>query len=374
MSPRDVAPPPRSRRPDGIPPGVVVTDVEIARSETTTIELAYLDAYPDGFVFRVQGETLIPYEDLRREGEDLGADIFGRHWPMVGEKRDEIPPQMLRIGVEFADGRRATSISGHTEPRDGPVMWPLSGGGGSSGGFNQGYWVTPLPPEGPVAIVCEWPVAGIPVSRHELDSQLILEAADRARAVYSVDGPVTRARDGREWLIGTDLEIEWINAGVAPSRDITSSLPPVFAAYCTIVLPESREELPRHEHAVMALLQAHTEPQPWWLGYLDTGASDTVFPDAPVATVYYDYGYVLVEAGPEQAATWRPEGWSWTLPELMFPKDRSWLVTTMWDDDWTCIGGSEQLVSSFLEHPELAPRARRVALGEDAIPPGHEAH
>ena len=35
----------------------------------------------------------------------------------------------------------------------------------------------------------------------------------------------------------------------------------------------------------------------------------------------------------------------------MFPKDRSWLVSTLWDDDWTSIGGSDQLVNSFLEHP-----------------------
>jgi hypothetical protein len=93
-----------------------------------------------------------------------------------------------------------------------------------------------------------------------------------------------------------------------------------------------------------------------------------------VATVYYGYGYVLAEAGPEQAATWRHTGWNWRLPDLIFPADRSWLIATMWDDDWTCIGGPEDLVSRFLSHPELGPRARRVSLGEDAIPPGHAAH
>ena len=32
----------------------------------------------------------------------------------------------------------------------------------------------------------------------------------------------------------------------------------------------------------------------------------------------------------------------------MFATDRSWLVSTMWDDDWTCVGGSRELVDSFL--------------------------
>lgn len=78
---------------------------------------------------------------------------------------------------------------------------------------------------------------------------------------------------------------------------------------------------------------------------------------------------MLVEAGPGQAVSWREEGWSWTLPELMFPADRSWLISTMWDDSWTCIGGTEQLVDRVLSDPTLGPRARRVVIGQDPTPP-----
>ena len=89
----------------------------------------------------------------------------------------------------------------------------------------------------------------------------------------------------------------------------------------------------------------------------------------------HPWRYVLVEAGPEQAASWRRRDlgsfWKGVLPNLIFPADRSWLVSTLWDDDWTCIGGPAGLVAGFLSHPDL--QARPVDLGQDATPPGHQA-
>lgn len=49
------------------------------------------------------------------------------------------------------------------------------------------------------------------------------------------------------------------------------------------------------------------------------------------------------------------------------------LVSTLWDDDWTCVGGSEQLIAELLSHPALQGHARRVIADEDATPPGHQA-
>jgi len=52
----------------------------------------------------------------------------------------------------------------------------------------------------------------------------------------------------------------------------------------------------------------------------------------------------------------------------MFPADHSWLVSTLWDDDWTCIGGPAELVDGFLNHPRL--QAYPVAPSQDRTPPG----
>jgi hypothetical protein len=52
----------------------------------------------------------------------------------------------------------------------------------------------------------------------------------------------------------------------------------------------------------------------------------------------------------------------------MFPADRSWLVSTLWDDDWTRIGGPATLIADVLNDPELARRARRVTPDQKATP------
>ncbi len=114
--------------------------------------------------------------------------------------------------------------------------------------------------------------------------------------------------------------------------------------------------------------------QPWWLGYLDTGVADVVQPEAPRTSIYVGWPYVLLQGGPQQALGWRANSagtpWHSALPELLLPADRSWLVSTLWDDSWRCVGGSSALVEALLARPEL--EARPVLPDEDATPPGRE--
>lgn len=146
---------------------------------------------------------------------------------MVGERSNVLPPQLLRVGVKFADGRKATNIGGRDRPVEGPVMWPLRGGG--RGGwpesyFHQAYWISPLPPSGPVSVVCEWPAVGIPLVRYEIDAQLIVDGSERARAIFPSAKAVVR--DDREWRLGTDAGVTWINDGTSAGMAITAAIPP----------------------------------------------------------------------------------------------------------------------------------------------------
>jgi hypothetical protein len=59
------------------------------------------------------------------------------------------------------------------------------GGGGGGASWHQTNWVWPLPPPGPLAFVCEWPAAGIALTRTEIDAQLVLEAAERAQVIFA---------------------------------------------------------------------------------------------------------------------------------------------------------------------------------------------
>jgi hypothetical protein len=107
----------------------------------------------------------------------------------------------------------------------------------------------------------------------------------------------------------------------------------------------------------------------WWLGFLDKGGTDSVFPDAPRVTMYAGWAYVLVLAGPEQAATWNRSLSGAVLPELIFPVDRSWLLSTLWDDSWSCLGGPPELIQACQE--DLRLRTNPVSIDEDMTPSGH---
>jgi hypothetical protein len=187
---------------------------------------------------------------------------------------------------------------------------------------------------------------------------------------------ITGVKGGKSWRIGTHAEVAWIAGGVTIDLTITSAIPPVYETYATIVIPTEPEARRRREKALLTLLSEHSAGQPWWLGYLDNGNDDIVFPDAEKVDLYQSsWHYVLAEAGPDQAAAWRQSRplslGKGVLPDLMFPADRCWLFSTLWDDDWSCIGGPAALVNGFLHHPHL--EARSVDLGQDATPPGHQA-
>jgi len=179
------------------------------------------------------------------------------------------------------------------------------------------------------------------------------------------------------WLLGTATDVEWITSATTIDTTISSAIPPVFDAYATIVLAEDRRDMQRQGDALLSVLREQSSSVVWWLGYLDTGADDVVFPDAPRTHLYGHWPYVMVQAGAAQAATWRSDSpghfWLGRLPNLIFPTDRSWLVSTLWDDDWTCIGGPAALIEALTNHLELRRYARRVERGQDATPPGHRA-
>jgi hypothetical protein len=170
--------PPWLGPPGGTLPGVVPVELVLARTERVAVCVGRIGAYPTGFELVLQ--TIAAELD-----EELDPLLFGPPSRRGGAPQD----QMLRFGLQFADGSKVTN-TGAFHARRGQPPGPVlndHGGGGGGGGWDASQWVWPLPPPGPVAFVCEWPVAGIPESRAEIDAQVILDAASRAQVIFSDD-------------------------------------------------------------------------------------------------------------------------------------------------------------------------------------------
>ncbi len=185
------------------------------------------------------------------------------------------------------------------------------------------------------------------------------------------DGLVKAFKQWRRWQIGTIHEVGWIADGTTPGISITAAIPPIFEAYATCYEPDGVTII-AHERALVERLAEVTSDQLWWLGYLDTGAHSVVFEHVPKVLLYWNWPYVLVAAGPTQALSWRTGHMrgAGVLPDLFFPEDRSWLVSALWDDTWTCIGGPDALIEVLRKDPLI--KAHCVELDGDAKPPGRE--
>ena len=114
-------------------------------------------------------------------------------------------------------------------------------------------------------------------------------------------------REGRSWRIGSAQDVGWISGSTMSGTTIGSAIPAVFPAYATLVDPQWYDGMPGHQDGpfAAAVLEhlAVRFPALCWLGYLETGADDVVFPEAARVALYADWRYVFVLAGPEQAAS-----------------------------------------------------------------------
>lgn len=189
--------PPWVGPPHGTLPGVVALELVLAQTEKVAVYVLTLLAYPTGFEFDVLTISADRWND------ELDPMMFGPHRHRSrrhGGEEEELPDELLRIGVQFANGAKATNTAGFQhdqEPPPGPVM-QAGGGGGGGGQWHQTQWVWPLPPPGPLSFVCEWPAAEIALTRSEIDAQIILDAASHAQVLFP-----DQSSPGTSWTSST---------------------------------------------------------------------------------------------------------------------------------------------------------------------------
>jgi hypothetical protein len=168
--------------------------IVLARTDDLAVLLNQVSAYPTGFTIEI---SLL----LREEPEffmDL-SEVLDGSMRRPHKASPELSPDLFRFGIRFADGSKVTNIDPGRWPKEvdeeptGPLLLARGGGGGGAR-WEQDYWVWPLPPEGPMAFVCEWPARGIPLTEHEVDATSIREAASSAEVLWP--GPRPSRRSG----------------------------------------------------------------------------------------------------------------------------------------------------------------------------------
>jgi hypothetical protein len=166
---------------------VLAVEQTVARSAHAVVRLPVIRAFRPGCMLDVE---VVGRQDGLSEDDwwDLHTAAHGGfHRPRGGP----LPDRLLRLGVRYADGSKATTIGqlprraqAADDPPAGPVLCWSPGSSGMHGrhlGFSGfGLWLWPLPPVEKFEFAVEWPFAGIELTITELDGAAIVAAASRS--------------------------------------------------------------------------------------------------------------------------------------------------------------------------------------------------
>ncbi|MDP9847121.1 hypothetical protein [Streptosporangium lutulentum] len=187
--------PPWVGPPDRMLGGTVPIERMLFHTEALVIALTSAVAFPEGTKLylrmaarRVEGVNADTWWDRR----ELFYGGPHRHGARPGQSLDD---EVLRFGVRFPDGGKATTVDGRQHrgewppPRpEGPLLQYGGGGSGSGGDHfvssSRSLWLWPLPPPEPFEFVVEWPALDVPLTFVEIDGAPIVAAAGRAQPYW----------------------------------------------------------------------------------------------------------------------------------------------------------------------------------------------
>ncbi len=167
------APPHRFRHvqpPDNEVPVALGWSVVLGRSDDVAVALIGARVYSTGVRLGIDVRARHGSRDQHRE---LHSAVTGRHGA---------GPALL-LGVAFADGRTATTVGRRAGTDGAPTLTP----GGSSGGnrsVDASFFLAPLPPAGPLTVVCAWPEWGVAETTTVLDGDEVQAAARRVQVLW----------------------------------------------------------------------------------------------------------------------------------------------------------------------------------------------
>jgi hypothetical protein len=176
--------------------GVLAVEQIIGRSDQAAVAVRRMSVLPGSFEIEVVAWLRRP--PRRRPRRRFPQEILlSLDRPWVSRAEDgSLPPDLVRFGIQFPDGGRATNVDADW-PRpdvDRPEHGLRTQGGSSSAGeASQRFSARPLPAVGDVVLVCEWPAYGIAESRLTIDGDALRAAAARAQPVWPDEPMPTEA-------------------------------------------------------------------------------------------------------------------------------------------------------------------------------------
>jgi hypothetical protein len=163
----------RMSPPENEIPVAVPLTVLMARTGNVAVALLGLRVHTTGISFdltvRVRPEAASAY------------DLDGLLW---AHRRDRAP---FLLGVELADGRRASNL--HEGEGDGGVVFTQSSSSGGPTAVDQTWWLSPLPPQGPLRFVVRCTELGIEETATEVDAATIARAAGQVVTLWPWSPP-----------------------------------------------------------------------------------------------------------------------------------------------------------------------------------------
>jgi hypothetical protein len=166
------------------PAGVGLTTM-LGRTDDVAVGITQIEAFSTGFQFTLAVRLRRARPELTHGGLFM---LIGSHARPGIEIALE---DRLLLGIEYPNGHRASTLqdvrmlgSSAPVPDDQQLVLVQQGGGGGDQSVDQTYWVSPVPPDGPVTVVLAWPSFGIPESRTVLDGTAIRAAAERSQPLW----------------------------------------------------------------------------------------------------------------------------------------------------------------------------------------------
>ena len=169
----------RAQAPGNEVPVAVPLNLLVARTDSVAVALIGLQVYSTGLSFQLVVRVRPSAE--QQPGNRLD-ELFWERGPGA--------PGFL-FGLEFSDGRRVDDVArrGHGEGHADGILFHPGGGGGGMTSMDQHWWLSPVPPAGPLHVVLRCDELGVAGTVTELDATVLSRAAAQVVELWPWEPP-----------------------------------------------------------------------------------------------------------------------------------------------------------------------------------------